>query len=112
MKVENKFRITYYHKDDKRIEHIYIVLGELIPDWGDKWYVVGRDMRTGLVDINGNDVFRGDEIEGFLEIEKDNYSFKGNVIFKDGCFSCDNADFELKHYDLKIVGNIYKNILL
>jgi uncharacterized phage protein (TIGR01671 family) len=63
---------------------------------------------TGLKDINGVEIFTKDIVES-------NWGYRFDVQMDDGAFKTDSEDFEfinernIRHYELKVIGNIYQN---
>ena len=65
---------------------------------------------TGLKDIFGKEIYENDIVRGTIDLGDDiDYNFTDTIIFKDGAFCCDKADFELKFYDQEVIGNVHEN---
>jgi uncharacterized phage protein (TIGR01671 family) len=70
---------------------------------------------TGLKDINDKEICEGDIVEGTCEFDEmdfhgnvkcKDYGFTGDVVYDNGAFRCDEADFPLECYELKVIGHI------
>ena len=74
-------------------------------------YVIhdSKDQFIGPKDKNGVEIYENDNIKGFLEIGDDSYDFEGRVVFGNGQFYVEGADFPLDSNDyFEVIGNIHE----